>query len=268
MAPTATRLRDPATVELLGGRPKRWPAVLAAAVVTAVGAAAVAGALALWSVAGDTERSEAATQADQRAAPAEPPAPAIDPAMAPRAEAVLTLPQPTGHEGDVPLGYPRSVAGAVAAAYGYSRLATGLDVDRTLRAVEALADPAAGWFPAERDRLADGLVAQRAGLGLAAVGPAGGASVTVTPSSYQVRDRAGPALAGDSLTVLTLNVVSAVAADATRTTGTVVLRWALRWDGDRWLATELYSDDRHDDLALTPLTSAARSAGWEVARGG
>lgn len=131
-----------------------------------------------------------------------------------------------------------------------------------------MADPAAGWFAAERDRLADGLVAQRAGLGLPAVGPAGVASVTVTPSGYLRRDVTGPALAPESLTVLTLNVVSAVAADATRTTGTVVLRWALRWDGDRWLATELYSDDHDDDLAVTPLTSEARAAGWEVARGG
>src|SRR5689334_9672810 len=43
----------------------------------------------------------------------------------------LALPASTGSVNGVPTGYPQSLAGAVAAAYGYSRVATGLDVEAT-----------------------------------------------------------------------------------------------------------------------------------------
>lgn len=176
----------------------------------------------------------------------------------------LALPQPTAYLDGVPIGYPRTTAGAVAAAYGYSRIASGLDIDLTLRAIELIADPTAGWFGRARTELADGLVAQRRGLGLAAVGSPAGASLTITPAGYQVIDQATPG----QVHVLTLNVVSARATDGTRTSGTVVLDWKLRWDGQRWRATAPYDGDAHDAIAVTPLTTAARDAGWQVAHGG
>lgn len=249
-------VRDRVTHDLIGGPPRRWPAIAAGAT-----AAALAGVIAVVVMArGDAGGHRAVAPvviAATTAAPAGPVAPAS------RTEA-LSLPQPTGYDGPVPLGYPRSVAGAIAAAYGYSRISTGVDIEPTLRSVEAIADPATGWFPRERDRLADGLVEQRRGLGLPPVGPTGAASITVTPSAYQLLGEP----AATSVTVLTLNIVSAAATDGARTSGVVVLHWALRWDGTRWLATQLYSDDQHDDLAVTPLTSQARALGWQVARGG
>jgi hypothetical protein len=179
----------------------------------------------------------------------------------------LALPQPTGYVRGVPIGYPHSTGGAIAAAYGYSRIASGLDVDATLRAIEFLADPSGDasdeWFARARDELADGLVAQRTGLGLSAVGPAAGASLSITPAGYQVLDDSAA-----RLRVLTLNIVSAVALNGTRTSGTVVLDWNLRWIGDRWRVVAPYDRRDHDTVAVAPLTSTARAAGWQEASGG
>lgn len=250
--------RDPSTTELLGGEPRRWP-------IVAAGIAALlcaGGLLALGLTVADRYTNEDGAEpvtAPAEVADPELPAPATD-----TAPTVLVLPQPTAYDGAVPLGYPRSLPGVIAAAYGYSRISTGLDVAATLDNVEALADSRAGWFPRQRATLADGLVEQRRGLGLAPIGPTQSASLTVTPSGHQV--------VGDptntAATVLTLNLLSATAADGTRTSGVVVLRWELRWDGERWLTTRMYSDERDDELAVTPLTSRAMAMGWQVARGG
>lgn len=175
----------------------------------------------------------------------------------------LVLPQPTSYAGGIPSGFPRTDAGAVAAAYGYSRIATGLDVNTTLRTLEALSDPTSGWFLRSRAQIADGLVAQRKSLGLPANGPVGRALIDVHPSGYRI-DRS----ADGGATVLTLNVVDTQRTDGTSATGTVVFRWALRWDGTRWLTTQTYLDDSYAPLAVTPMTSQAVAKGWKVARGG
>jgi hypothetical protein len=175
----------------------------------------------------------------------------------------VELPQPTTYVNGVPVGYPRSSVGAIAAAYGYSRIASGLDVEATLRAIEFMADPSGAWFPRQRDELGDGLVAQRTALGLSAVGPTAGASLTITPASYQLLSNG----AGQAH-VLTLNIVSGIAVDGARTSGTVVLDWALRWIGDRWRVVAPYDGGDHDTLAVAPMTSAARALGWQEASGG
>lgn len=249
--------RDSAARELLGGQPRRWPLAVAGILIVAVVVATLLAAFAVADRFGDDQGGSAAPAANLPTAPESPPV------SAPASEA-LVLPQPTSYNGIVPLGYPQSVPGAVAAAYGYSRIATGLDVEATLHAIEKLADPATAWYGRQRDALADGLVEQRRSLGLPPVGPVTSASLSVTPSGYQLLGRATSGTAS----VLTLNIVSATATDGTRTSGTVVLRWDLRWDGVRWLATRMYSDSEHDALAVTPLTSQARALGWQVATGG
>lgn len=188
----------------------------------------------------------------------------VPPSDEPSTTGPIHLPQPTSYVDGVPTGYPRTIAGAIAAAYGYSRVASGLDVETTLGAVEAFADPAAEWFAPARATLADGLVAQRRELGLAPVGSTGSANLTVTPTAYRVEDSSDL----DSPTVLTLNVLSAVSADGARTSGVVVLRWPLRWDGTRWLVTGIYSSPDDAALAVTPSTTQAQHVGWKVARGG
>jgi hypothetical protein len=175
----------------------------------------------------------------------------------------LALPPPTGYTGGVLTGYPRSTAGATAAAYGYSRIASGLDVEGTLQAIQSISDPASGWFTGHRAAMADSLVAQRRGLGLPPQGPAGMAQLTVEPASYRIEH-----VTADSATVLTLNILSAESAEGTMTSGTLVLRWVLHWNGSRWLVTAPYSSAADDRIAVTPLTSAAESVGWKVARGG
>jgi hypothetical protein len=175
----------------------------------------------------------------------------------------LELPQPTSYVRGVPVGYPHSTDGAIAVAYGYSRIASGLDVDATLAAIEFMADASGDWFGRDRGGLADGLVAQRTGLGLSAVGPATGASFSITPAGYELLDDGA-----GQVRVLTLNIVSAVAVTGARTSGTVVLDWKLRWIGDRWRVVAPYDSRDHDALAVAPMTSAARAAGWQEASGG
>jgi hypothetical protein len=175
----------------------------------------------------------------------------------------LVLPQPTGYSNGVPTGYPKTQAGAVAAAYGYSRIATGLDVQATLAAIQSISDPASGWFRPHRAAMADSLVAQRKELGLPAEGPAGMALLNVAPASYRVEHTAP-----DAVTVLTLNLLSAESTEGTMTSGSLVLRWALHWNGSSWLVTAPYSSSGDDRLAVTPLTSQAENAGWKVATGG
>lgn len=260
--------RPPA--DLLDTRPRRGPIVAAVAAVLVLCVALAAGLAVLGSLLlGDRTGAERAAPAGPPPAPAAAPEPAVTVADRP-----LELPQPTGYRDGVPVGFPRTVPGAVAAAYGYSRVATGLDVQATLRALEQIAAPDSGWLPAERARLADGLVAQRGTLGLPPVGSAGQATIDVTPSGYQLADPdpdPDPDLdrrAPTAVTVLTLNVVSARAADGTRTSGTLAFRWDLRWDGSGWRAVRTFLHDRDTAIAVTPLTSAAAAAGWKDARGG
>jgi hypothetical protein len=183
------------------------------------------------------------------------PQPVTQPVAAP-----LTLPSATAYIGDVPTGFPQTLPGAIAAAYGYSQVGTSLDVATALRTVESIADPARGWFTAAlRDQASAGVIAQRQRLGLPAIGPTGQASITVTPSAYQVRGAAQT-----NVTVLTLNVVTTIANDGTQNTGLLVYRWALRWDGARWRATTVYLQDGDQDLAVTPLTADARAKGWQA----
>jgi hypothetical protein len=176
----------------------------------------------------------------------------------------LVLPQPTGTVDGVPIGFPATPPGAVASAYAYTRIASSLDAAATLTALEQVADPATGWLTAQRTAIADGVADQRAALGLSPVGPTDGATLTITPAGFQFVGRAGQG----SATVLTLAVLSGTAVDGTRTSGSLVLRWDLRWDGDRWRATRSYIADGYDDLVAVPLTSDAVAKGWREARGG
>jgi hypothetical protein len=196
--------------------------------------------------------------------PAAAPAKAVSQPVAQPAAAPLTLPSATAYVGAVPTGFPQTLPGAIAAAYGYSRLGTSLDVATALRTVESIAVRAAGWFtPALHDQASAGIIAQRQRLGLPEIGPAGQASITLTPSGYQLREGTRT-----NVTVLTLNVVTTVANDGTQNSGLLVYRWALRWDGARWRATTVYLQDGDQTLAVTPLTAEARAKGWQVTDGG
>jgi hypothetical protein len=254
-----TLIRPATPVDSLTG-PRRWTPVAAIIGAVALGLALIAGlilaAASLVSVSGHTTPATAPLTVPL-AVPAVPQADHAAPATD------LTLPQPTGYQDGVPVGYPNTQAGAVAAAYGYSRIATGLDVPATLRVIEAMSDPASGWFNRARGQIADGLVAQRRSLGLPSAGSPGMALINVSPSSYRVESTEVGAL-----TVLTLNTVSTESADGTMGTGTMVFRWALRWDGARWLATRSYLEETDAKLAVAPFTSAAEALGWKAARGG
>jgi hypothetical protein len=249
---------DPATRTLLGNSRRRVPA----AVVALTGAVLI-GVVALVLVLLAAWPSGDSTPALPPAALDPTPSVAAAPAEA-NTDGPLVLPQPMGAVEGVAVGFPATPGGAVAAAYAYSRLASSLDATATLRALEQVADPAAGWLAAQRTAIADGVAAQRSALGLAPVGPSEGATLTITPAGFQFVGRPGPR----SATVLTLAVLSGTAVDGTRTSGSLVLRWELRWDGDRWRATRPHVTDQYDNLVAVPLTSDAVAKGWREARGG
>lgn len=249
---------DPATRALFGDSRRRVPA--AAVVLASVALLAL---LALVLILRATWPSGEGTPA--AVPPAVDPTPSVAPAPAVGgAEGPLVLPQPTGTVEGVPVGFPATPSGAVAAAYAYSRLATSLDAAATLRVLEQVSDPTSGWLAAQRTAIADGVAAQRAALGLAPVGPSDGATLTITPAGFQFVGRPD----SRSTSVLTLAVLSGTAVDGTRTSGSLVLRWELRWVGDRWRAIRPHVTDQYEELVAVPLTSDAVAKGWREARGG
>ncbi|WP_156869635.1 hypothetical protein [Sporichthya polymorpha] len=249
---------DPGARALLGDRPRRGlSAVIALTGSTLVAVLALG--LILRAAWPGNDDAPAAAPAVAEPMPSTTPAPRI-----PAAGEPLLLPQPTGTMDGVAIGFPATAAGAVAAAYAYTRIATGLDAAATLRALEQVAEPRAGWLAQQRTAIADGVAAQRASLGLAPVGPSESATLTLTPAGYQFEGKPGTTTA----TVLTLAVLSGTAVDGTRTTGPIVFRWDLRWDGERWRAIRPHVDEAVADLAAVPLTSEAAAKGWREARGG
>ncbi len=249
---------DPGARALLGDRPRRGPY----AVVGLAGAALVTALLLALIVRASWPGGDGAPVAAPAAAE---PTPSTTPAAEPVPLAgSLLLPQPSGTVDGVAIGFPATPAGAVAAAYAYTRIATSLDAAATLRALEQVADPGSGWLAQQRTAIADGVAAQRTSLGLAPVGPSESATLTLTPAGYQLDGKPG----ARSATVLTLAVLSGTAVDGTRTSGPLVLRWDLRWDGDRWRAVRPHITDDDTDLAAVPLTSDAVAKGWREARGG
>lgn len=156
----------------------------------------------------------------------------------------------------VRVGYPRSTVGAVSAAIEYwTQLGSTLDSDRARRIGGRIA--ARSWKDAADD-LAQGPMNTRRQLGLPTKGtlPAG-ASISLSPVAYQVRDATAT-----SMTVLVLGYLITT----TSTQGTVsrlgVFPAPMRWDDDDW---RLGADERHTDyrrLQTTPGSAEAAAAGW------
>lgn len=156
----------------------------------------------------------------------------------------------------VRVGYPRSTVGAVSAAIEYwTQLGSTLDPDRARRIGGRVA--ARSWKDAADD-LAQGPVNTRRHLGLPTNGALPpGASISLSPVAYQVRDAKAT-----NMTVLVL----AYLITTTPTDGTVsrlgVFPAPMRWDDDDW---RLGADERHTDyhtLQTTPGSAKAAAAGW------
>ena len=198
---------DPSTRALLAPGQRRGPTTIAALAGTTglvVAVVLLLGVRAVWPSGQDPSSPSGAVEATPMATATPPEATRGGP---------LLLPQPTGTVDGVLTGFPATPAGAVAAAYAYSRVATSLDAAATLRALEQIADPATRWLTTERTAIADGVAAQRSALGLAPIGPSDGATLVISPAGFQFVGRPD----ARSATVLTLAVLSGTAVDGTRT---------------------------------------------------
>lgn len=105
--------------------------------------------------------------------------------MPPVSAGPLVLPQPTGAEQAVPVGFPHTTQGAISAGAHYAQAAVTLDVDRA-RALGRVA-----CAPSYLDAAGDFVRAvrsARAGLGLPSDGAANGAYLTFEAQAYRVAD--------------------------------------------------------------------------------
>jgi hypothetical protein len=168
--------------------------------------------------------------------------------------APLKLPTATKRVSGVAIGYPRSSAGAVAAAIEFSAATATLDPDRAAAVGRLIADPA--WTTGPED-FAAGAASSRKRLGL----PAGSAltseaAIAVEPAQYQVRDADS-----DRVLVLLLSYLTTTSPAQGTQTRVIVLPCPMHWTGSDW-RLEKAGDADYTDFQATPGTSEAAGVGW------
>ncbi|WP_306215408.1 hypothetical protein [Actinoplanes sp. RD1] len=228
--------------------------------VTAAGAALVAGVAVATVVAG---------QHDDAPAPAAPGEPAIS-AQAPLAVAPVpvasasspatvpvTLVAGARRVNDVEVGFPHNAAGAVSAAVEYAtQLGSTLDPQRASDIGEAIGDRNSGMLPAV---FAQGPLNSRHKLGLPETGllPTG-ASMTLGPVSYQLRDQGK-----DRVTVLLLGYITTITPAQGLKNAVGVFPAPLVWsDGDWKLVRRAPDAPDYAELRFAPGSTEAVAAGW------
>lgn len=162
--------------------------------------------------------------------------------------------------GGVYTGFPHSEAGAVsAAAEDWSQIGSTLSPDRASQVGRLVTDPSWSDGPAT---MARGAAATRQGLGLPAVGPVpAGASVTLTPMAYQVR-QASP----DQVTVLLLGYYSISLPQQQPQTRVGVYPATMRWSGGDWKVMAPDPGTDYSGLLAQPGSAQAVTNGWQPLR--
>jgi hypothetical protein len=174
--------------------------------------------------------------------------------MPPVSAGPLVLPQPTGLEKAVPVGFPHTTEGAISAAARYAQAAVGLDVDRARTLGDVVGAPA--YLDASHD-FTRGARSARDTLGLAPGEPVAGAYLTFTPQAYRVTD-ATP----DRVRLAILGRVDAAgpATHGQGRTSTVATSYTLVWaDGDWRIAGD---GDALPAGVPMPRTPTAYQQGW------
>lgn len=192
----------------------------------------------------------------------------LRPAAAPKASVTLTpsravappllrLPRPRGYSGFVPVGFPRTPAGAASAVWRWTPMLFGLDPETVAAAARVWAHPSFSAAPA---RMAAAAVRARAVAGLPASGPTGAAYLAVTPRMVRVVD---PDL--DAPVVDVLMSVSAGGVTGAASTRTVVLDCYLRWTGTDYRLLDRPLSAARVASPPDPNSLAALSAGYRHA---
>jgi hypothetical protein len=232
--------------------PRRLVIAFAAALLV------VAGVL-LATLAGRSTATAAVPVASQPAPPVTASASAVPAAVGsspvtPALELVRGRTQITG----VSVGYLHTPAGAVSAGIEYITNLASLDPDREAAVGRLVAD--SSWALAGQ-QFAAGAIATRRGIGLSGTGdvPAG-ASIEVTPVSYQLRD-----VSADRVNVLLLSYLVTTTPQAGSISRTILENLPMHWDGLDWklLKSTDAADTQYRDLVTSPGTAKALSLGWQ-----
>ena len=154
------------------------------------------------------------------------------------------------------LGFPHSSTGAVSAAdYVVGEVFSTLDPDRAAAVMRLTAAPAYADAP---QQAAQGAVADRQDLGIAASGPVpAGYSLLVEPEEYQTRD-----VHADSLTALLLCDFTTTQPGAGTQTQIAVFPVQMTWAQADWKVAA-FGAGGGAALAADPFCAAAASLGWQ-----
>jgi hypothetical protein len=161
------------------------------------------------------------------------------------------------HVNDVAVGYPHTMAGAVSAAVEYTTdLGSTLDFKRAQQIGAAATDPGSGRSAAF---YAQGVATNRKGMGLPVSGDVPtGASLSVGPVSYQLRDASG-----DRVTVLLLSYLTWITPAKGMHNVVIVVPVAMTWaKGDWKLSGRPAGAPDYAELRYQPGSTEAVTAGW------
>jgi hypothetical protein len=169
----------------------------------------------------------------------------------------LQLVAGTRYADGISTGYPHTLTGAVSAGVEYaSVIGSTLAMGTASSLMQLIADPSYRNAAAQG---AQGAQADRQQMGLPVSGPPpAGASISFSPSEYQIRDHSA-----SQVTVLLLGDLTETTASGGTQVRLAVVPVPLRWAGSDWkvLAPD-YSVD-YSGLAATPGTQAAAGLGWQ-----
>ncbi|GAB1690742.1 hypothetical protein KRM28CT15_25450 [Krasilnikovia sp. M28-CT-15] len=169
----------------------------------------------------------------------------------------LRLAQGARRVNGVAVGYPHTQVGAVSAAVEYAaQVGSTLDPTRAIQIGTAVTDPVSGRRPAE---FAEGPADSRRRLGLPVAGPVpAGASMTLGPVSYQIRDADA-----DHVNVLLLGYLTVMTPAKGMRNLVGVFPVPLVWSGGDWKMVRRASDaPDYAELRFAPGSAQAVAAGW------
>jgi hypothetical protein len=187
--------------------------------------------------------------------PPTPAAPSSPSAASPLLPSPVRVIPGTEEADGVPLGYPRTLLGAVSAAVAFTPAILGtLDPGRAAQVMRMVADPS---FPQGPAQAAEGMTRIRQSLGLAASGPVPlGVSWAVTPVECQARD-----IGTDRVTVLLLLDLISVVPGAETITRVSVFAVAVHWTAGDWKVLPTPATG-YAKLTAAPGSKQAASLGW------
>lgn len=157
----------------------------------------------------------------------------------------------------VSTGYPQTLTGAVSAAVEFSSVVGSTLNPSTAAAVLGLvADPS---YKNAATQAAQGTTASRAQMGIAVAGPVPqGASISFSPSDYQIRD-----YSQIEVTVLLLGDLTETTVSGGTQVRLAVVPVPLHWAEKDWKVLAPQGSADYSSLSATPGTQQAASLGWQ-----